>query len=113
MEYSKVGKRREPIKATPYLESISFGLSNIKKTKLYWNKNADIDIKNRVCEGGDRFVARVNHRAHYGVYAGLDRERWDRRLRLQSDEEVFSEYWTFIRSVGAESKATSLNSVPA
>ena len=91
-----------------------FWIKQYQEDKL-WNKNADIDIQKIefVKVVTDSWLESITVRITASMLDWTEKEDGTVVSGSKSDERVFSEYWTFIRSVGAESKATSLNECPS
>ena len=80
-----------------------------------WNKNSDIDI--RTIEFAkvvtDSWLESVTVRITASMLDWTEQEDGKVVSGSKTDARVFSEYWTFIRSVGAQSKASSLDDCPS
>lgn len=106
------GKSR-PYQSDSLFKVHAFWIQQYKDEKM-WNKNKDPKIlKIEIVKvKADSWLESITIRMHASMIDWTEKE--GRVISgSKSDERIFSEYWTFIRSIGAISKAEKIDACPS
>ena len=107
-------ERARPYQSDALFNVHQFWIQQYQSDKI-WNKNRDIDVQKIefVKVISDSWLESITVRITASMIDWTEKEDGTVVAGSKSEPRVFSEYWTFIRSIGAESKAVSLNDCPS